>query len=516
MAAPDSEQPAEYEVMLEEAQLTTFEKTAPYTAEFFGTFVLVFTAACLELSLSAGAWGSTAMACTLMVLVYSTAATSGGNLNPAVSLALGCLQALPWTTVLGYSVTQVVAGVAAGCCAAVFNWPQLAVIGPVAPHHWLGAVLAELAYTAILCFVFCNCMVSSRNNPRENTNQFYGLAIGFVMVAAGNAAGGISGARLNPAVVLGLGPVSESATHYASWALVWILIQLAGSLVAALLFKLFRAEEGRLSGRALSDFKSPLNVRCLSELLGTFVLVLTIGLTKLHASEQTPWAAAASLMCMIYALGNVSGGHFNPAVTLAVVASDRGKCSFDDGAMYIVFQALGGVLGGYAGGLAAASPHPGSASLGPDLAPGPGHSMAEAGFAELVFTCLLAYCVLACATVAAFRNKENFYFALAIGSCITAGGFAAGPISGGELNPAVSLGMCVFSSTRQSGQAASCFHTFFVFMLWEFVGGLLAAAVFCATHQEEFDKRRQQEALRQQRDASASFAQGSAAVLGGA
>ena len=61
-----------------------------------------------------------------------------------------------------------------------------------------------------------------------------------------------------------------------------------------------------------------LGAKCCSEFLGTFFLVLTVGLNVLGKSPAAAWSIAASLMCMIYALGSVSGAHFNPAVTLAI------------------------------------------------------------------------------------------------------------------------------------------------------------------------------------------------------
>ena len=57
----------------------------------------------------------------------------------------------------------------------------------------------------------------------------------------------------------------------------------------------------------------------LTELIGTFFLVLTIGLTVLGGTPLAPLAIGASLMVMVYMGGHVSGGHFNPAVSLAVL-----------------------------------------------------------------------------------------------------------------------------------------------------------------------------------------------------
>merc|ERR1719217_1722593 len=67
----------------------------------------------------------------------------------------------------------------------------------------------------------------------------------------------------------------------------------------------------------------PLQVRVIAEFLGTFVLVLTVGLNVLAKSPSPALSFAASLTSMIYALGDVSGAHFNPAVTVAILASGR-------------------------------------------------------------------------------------------------------------------------------------------------------------------------------------------------
>jgi aquaporin Z len=61
----------------------------------------------------------------------------------------------------------------------------------------------------------------------------------------------------------------------------------------------------------------------LTEFIGTFFLVLTIGLTVLDGTPFAPLAIGSSLMIMVYMGGHVSGGHYNPAVSLAVLL--RGK-----------------------------------------------------------------------------------------------------------------------------------------------------------------------------------------------
>merc|ERR1719359_2274369 len=84
-----------------------------------------------------------------------------------------------------------------------------------------------------------------------------------------------------------------------------------------------------------------------AEFLGTFFLVFTVGLNVLNGGVSAVWSIAASLMCMIYALGSVSGAHFNPAVTFAIVCAGRRKISITEAAMYAVTQLLAGIVGAF-------------------------------------------------------------------------------------------------------------------------------------------------------------------------
>ena len=81
----------------------------------------------------------------------------------------------------------------------------------------------------------------------------------------------------------------------------------------------------------------------LTEFLGTFFLVLTVGLTVLNGSPLAPLAIGSSLMIMVYMGGHVSGGHYNPAVSLAVLL--RGKmASVQEFVGYVVSQVVGAVV----------------------------------------------------------------------------------------------------------------------------------------------------------------------------
>mmetsp|Transcript_44690 Transcript_44690/g.142423 ORF Transcript_44690/g.142423 Transcript_44690/m.142423 type:complete len:490 (+) Transcript_44690:93-1562(+) len=464
---------------------TTHQRLAPFVAEFLGTFVLVFTVGCCVLSPASSTWSAASIACVLMAMIYSTGPISGGNLNPAVSFSLGVTGDLPWRTVLKYWAVQVIAGIAAGSCFCALFSPRSVAVGPKAPFTWQFAFLAEVIYTFMLCFVVNNCAASKRNNPKDDGNQFYALAIGFVIVAGGYAAGSVSGACFNPAVSLGLAGTGTGL----KWAFAWVGAELIGGLLAALAFRALRSEEYILPVDGLPAYAPKLRARCMSEFLGAFMLVFTVGLNITTSSPATAFSAAAALMCMVFSLGNVSGAHFNPAVTLAVVSSGRSKCLPADGLAYAAAQALGGIFAGLLSAAFHAAGPNSSSTFG--LGPGIGYGPLAAGVGELCFTFVLAYTVLACATVttpASWLTKQNFYFGLAIGSCVTAGGVAIGAVSGGELNPAVSLGIATGSMAHRGATMPPPLTNCISFCLWELAGGILASVVFRLTHPDEYLK----------------------------
>lgn len=175
----------------------------------------------------------------------------------------------------------------------------------------------------------------------------------------------------------------------------------------------------------------------LVEFIGTFFLLFTIGMTVVApgAGNLAPLAIGCALMVMIYAGGHVSGGHFNPAVTVAVWL--RGKCPTGDVAPYVVAQVAGATVAAFAvkalkTGLVAKA-----AALGGALTP----EILPALLAEFLFTFALAWVVLNVAT--AKGTSGNSFYGAAIGLTVTAGAFAVGGISGGVFNPAVAVGVCL-------------------------------------------------------------------------
>ena len=83
-----------------------------------------------------------------------------------------------------------------------------------------------------------------------------------------------------------------------------------------------------------------ISAKLLSEFLGTYFLVLTVGLNVLSGSAAGAFSIAGILMCMIFALGTVSGAHFNPAVTVAIMAADLAVAQIDVGQAALTGESL--------------------------------------------------------------------------------------------------------------------------------------------------------------------------------
>ena len=394
---------------------------AKCTAEFVGTFLLIFTVGCNVLGGSA-TWAGVSIAFVLMVCIYALGGISGANFNPAVSVTLGISRAmggpgLDWKTVGIYAGVQTAAGIAAAICYSLL-FGQSFNLAPAKGFSWYHAGLCELLYTFMLTFVVMNVAAAKKNVGEKN--QYYGMAIAFTVVAGAYGAGAVSGGCFNPAVALGI-DVSSAGRGF-GWSIAYVIFELLGAALAAALFKVVRPED-------FGGEKSQIT-ELVSEFLGTYMLVLTVGLNVLGSSKAAAFSIAAGLTSMIYALGDVSGAHFNPAVTVAILAS--GRCPE-------LTPAKAGTYAGVqmAGGIAAALTYAfiyQGATFG--LGPVGSSTWAGVSVAEIVYTFVLCFVVL-CVAVSE-RTKASHLFGLAIGSCVTVGGFAIGGISGGSLNPAVS------------------------------------------------------------------------------
>jgi aquaporin Z len=368
-----------------------------------------------------------------------------------------------------YCLAQLSGGICGGLSygmlfSKVFN------LQPGAHFGWAQAMLVEVLYTCMLCFVVLNVTTVSKNTG----NQFYGLAISFVLVAGGYSAGNISGAAFNPAVAFGI-DLSSAGVGF-GWSIAYSVYEIFGAVLAAALFRVVRPDEFGGSG----DYS--LGRRLVSEFTGTFFLMLTVGLNVLGKSPAPVFSIAASLMCMIYALGSCSGAYFNPAATLAVILSGRGKCDPKEGFAYMGVQILASICASVTYAIIYGTTFP--LQPGTD-ADGLQFSYVGAGFAEIVFTFVLCFVVLSVATI---PEPDRDMLGFAIASCVTAGGYAIGAVSGGSLNPAVSFGISTSHWFHYGSTNTSNFTNGLAYSIFEFAGAGLAAGIFRATRPSEYTK----------------------------
>lgn len=202
------------------------------------------------------------------------------------------------------------------------------------------------------------------------------------------------------------------------------------------------------------------------EFIGTFFLMLTVGMTVINTNHPEFWAPLAigsALAVMVFAGGHVSGGHYNPAVSLAVFL--RKKISFGNMLGYWIVQIAGATIAAfitiYLKGESASIP------LHPDTF--------KALLVEFLFTFALCFVVLNVATVKA--TSGNSYFGWAIGFTVLAGAYAVGAISGGAFNPAVALGITILN--------LSLWSNIWIFIVANLLGGVVAALVVNKTYETD-------------------------------
>src|SRR5580692_716102 len=196
----------------------------------------------------------------------------------------------------------------------------------------------------------------------------------------------------------------------------------------------------------------------LVEFIGMFLFVLTVGMVVIDPGigSLAPLAIGSVLMVLVYAGGHVSGGHYNPAVTLAVWL--RGRCATKDILPYWISQILGALIASqavlYLKGNPAVTPQ--EIKIIPAL------------IAEFIGTFALCYVVLNVATAKATAGNSNY--GLAIGFTVMVMAFAFGGVSGGAFNPAIATGITVMHLEK--------FSNFWIYLVGDFAAAALAAVTF--------------------------------------
>lgn len=202
--------------------------------------------------------------------------------------------------------------------------------------------------------------------------------------------------------------------------------------------------------------------KCLVEFIGTFFLVLTVGCSVFSNGRGVIPAIAIGfiLMVMVYAGGHVSGGHYNPAVSLA--ASVRGALPWKNLLLYWLVQLIGAVLAAYTVSyLVVVTPVEEQVQFNyPALM-----------LCEFLFTFALCYVVLHTAT--SKDNDGNSFYGLAIGATVTVGAFATAGTCFGAFNPAVAMGLWAMGT-------AAC-KVVCITALTNLVAGAFAAGVYKLT-----------------------------------
>tara|TARA_X000000368_G_scaffold415224_1_gene406551 strand:- start:572 stop:1201 length:630 start_codon:yes stop_codon:yes gene_type:complete len=197
------------------------------------------------------------------------------------------------------------------------------------------------------------------------------------------------------------------------------------------------------------------------ECIGTYFLVLIIGLTG------NPIAIGIGLSILVYMGAHISGAHYNPAVSLAMII--RGEITIMECLKYILSQCIGAFAGAYSIIL-----------LGADALSVVSNtdSMTSFFMAEIIFTFLLVFVILNVATHP--DTKNNQYYGLAIGLTVAAGAFSVGEISGAVFNPAVSFGPSLLSLINPDLEFSNLVsHNFFIYYLSATaIGSVLAGLLF--------------------------------------
>lgn len=200
----------------------------------------------------------------------------------------------------------------------------------------------------------------------------------------------------------------------------------------------------------------------LTEAIGTFFLVLTVCLTVVQGVPMAPLAIGGSLMIMVYMGGHISGGHYNPAVSLAAMM--RGALPGTQLVPYWLSQLAGAIAASWTARYI----------LGASFTPSPGANVATlpALVIEGLFTFALCLVVLNVAT--ARKTEGNSHYGLAIGFTIVVAAFAGGGISGGAFNPAVGTGPTLINALMGGGG----WGNLWLYWVGPLAGGALAATVF--------------------------------------
>jgi MIP family channel proteins len=218
-------------------------------------------------------------------------------------------------------------------------------------------------------------------------------------------------------------------------------------------------------------FVNEMNFRAvLAELIGTFTLIF-VGILAINHLGSIPLggglvgiaiAHGLAIACLASATGAISGGHLNPAVTLAMMATKN--IAIPLGLLYMVVQVVGATVGAVAAG-AVMGDTTTSTIVSGTPALGTGVQVGQAILAEAICTFLLVFVIFGTAVDKRAPKLGALLIGFAVSMCI----FAIGPVTGAAMNPARYLGPAV---------ASMGFENVLVYLAGPFAGGLVAALLY--------------------------------------
>lgn len=484
--APEEEPIAKLQAAESSVFASRWEQFTPYIAEFWGTLVITATFLCnVDGAGTDPAFKSISQAFMVIGIVSATKHITGASLNPSVSLALALAGRQKLRTAGLLCVAQIAGGLTAATLCFEAGVAKELVLGPLKFHNWVQVGLLESLYACMLCLVYLNCAASTKNNPKGDQNGFIGIAVGCCYLASHNAAEGICSTVSNSAVAIGLLVYGAGGIHL-SHGVGYFLYDLLGAFLAAGIYRVLRPKEF-VSLSRLNEDNTQESAVLGSEFIGTFYIVLTEVSSRLSGEQDLgpqAWGTAAAVIAMVCALRDVSGAHFNPAVTLAVRCSGRSPAedmaSDPKEVRYGIFYAIAQVLAGVAASLIAGIVH----------ASQPRTSTVEAATASQICIAegfgvfFLCYVVLASSVtfpVDGSRSKQNNLAGVAYGSVILAVTLTVGNISGAMLNP-----VSVVSAIMVG--AVSGRNSLLVDVTYHVVAAVAAAASFLVTHAQLYAK----------------------------
>jgi len=193
--------------------------------EFIGMFLFMFTVGMATNRTGAAALAPLAIGSILMVMVFAGGHVSGGHFNPAVSTAVRLRGRMATNEYLAYLPTQFAAAALAGLL--------VRYVGGHEPHVVVASAGKMLIVEFLFAFALAWVVLHVATARGTEGNSFYGLAIGFTVIAGALAVGGISGAAFNPAIALG-----AMVTGLLEWSNIWIYLiaDLLGAAAAAYAF----------------------------------------------------------------------------------------------------------------------------------------------------------------------------------------------------------------------------------------------------------------------------------------